>query len=141
MLLACATPNRFLRLVLTVFAVMMIAGCGAEDGGSQSGAGSITISGSGGGSGTKTGSFSLSWTAPVSRQDGSPMSLAEIEGYRVYYGGIQGNYPNIVDINDGTANTITVSNVPVGGYYIVMTTYDSAGLESAQSGVISKQAL
>jgi len=69
------------------------------------------------------------------------MTLTEIEGYRVYYGCIPGNYPNIVDIKNGTANAATVSSVPVGDYYIVMTTYDSNGLESTQSGVVSKQAL
>lgn len=146
MLIACPITNSFLRIALAALAVMMIAGCGTKGGGSQTGAGNATISGgnsgsSGGGSVISTGSFSLSWTAPASRQDGSPMSLAEIEGYRVYYGGIPGNYPNIVDINDGAANTITVSNVPVGSYYIVMTTYDSAGRESIQSGVVSKQVL
>ena len=69
------------------------------------------------------------------------MSLAEIDGYRVYYGSTQGDYPDSVDVNDGTATAATVSNVPVGDYYIVMTTYDSSGRESTQSGVVNKQAL
>ena len=148
MLTACPTPNCVLRIMLTVLAVLMITGCVAEDGSSQAGAGNTTISGgnasnggNAGGAVIPTGSFSLSWTAPVTRQDGSPISLAEIEGYRVYYGDTPGKYPNIIDINNGAASATTISNVPVGGYYIVMTTYDSAGRESAQSGVVSKQAL
>ena len=148
MLTACPAPNGFLRIMLTVIAVLMMAGCVDEDVSSLTGAGNATISGSSAGNGGNvggaviaTGSFSLSWTAPVTRQDGSPMSLAEIEGYRVYYGGTPGTYPNIVDINDSTASATTVSNVPVGDYYIVMTTYDSAGRESIQSGVVNKQAL
>lgn len=142
MLTACSAPNSFLRIVLTVLAVMVMAGCVAEDAGSQAGAGDVTVSGGeGSGSGPSTGDFSLSWTAPVIRLDGSPMSLAEIGGYRIYYGSTQGDYPDSVDINDGATTAATVSNVPVGTYYIVMTTYDSGGRESTQSGVVSKQAL
>jgi hypothetical protein len=87
-----------------------------------------------------TGSFSLSWTAPTTRADGSPISLAEIDGYRIYYGTTQGNYPNSVDITDGATTSTTVNNIPVGNYSVVMTTYDNSGVESAQSGVVSKQA-
>jgi hypothetical protein len=142
MLTACYAQKSFLRIVLTVLAVMVMAGCVAKDGGSLAGVGDVTVSGGdGGGSGPSTGSFSLAWTAPVIRQDGSPMSLAEIDGYRVYFGDTQGDYPNSVDINDGAASTTTVSNVPVGNYYIVMTTYDSGGRESPYSGVVNKQAL
>jgi len=151
----CHISNSFLRIMPSVLAVFMMVGCGAESGSSQVNTGNVIVSGdngissgkgedggsSGSGAVIATGSFSLSWTAPVSRQDGSPISLAEIEGYRVYYGGTPGTYPNIVDINDSTASATTVSNVPVGDYYIVMTTYDSAGRESIQSGVVNKQAL
>ncbi|MDH5469304.1 MAG: hypothetical protein OEX75_01825, partial [Gammaproteobacteria bacterium] len=87
-----------------------------------------------------TGSFSLSWSAPTTRADGSPISLADIDGYRVYYGSAPGNYPNSVDITDGTTTATTVNNIPVGGYYVVMTTYDTSGLESAQSSAVNKQA-
>ena len=142
MLTSCTASKCFLRIVMTVFAVSLMVGCDVEDGSGQVAAGNVTISGSASGSaGASTGSFSLSWTAPVTRQDGSPISLAEIEGYRVYYGDTQGKYTNMIDVNDGTANAATVTNVPVGDYYVVMTTYDSARRESAQSGVVSKQAL
>jgi hypothetical protein len=142
MLTACSVPNSFLRIVLTAIVVIVMTGCVVEEEVSQAAAGNVTVTGGdGGGSGPTTGGFSLSWTAPVIRQDGSPMSLAEIDGYRVYYGSTQGNYPDSVDINDGAATAATVSNVPVGSYYIVMTTYDSGGRESTQSGVVSKQAL
>jgi hypothetical protein len=58
----------------------------------------------------------------------------------VYYGTSQGDYPNSVDITDGSATATTVDNVPVGDYYVVMTTVDTSGMESAQSGAVSKQA-
>jgi len=74
------------------------------------------------------------------RSDGTPISLAEIDGYRVYYGTTPGNYSNSVDITDGAATGTTVNNIPVGDYSVVMTTYDTSGRESAQSAVITKAA-
>ena len=66
------------------------------------------------------------------------MSLADIEGYRIYYGSSAGDYPNSVDIDDGTAVQLTLSNLPLGTYHLVMTTYDVAGRESALSPEIIK---
>jgi len=85
-----------------------------------------------------TGSATINWTAPVARADGSPLSLADIEGYRIYYGSSAGDYPNSVDIDDGTAVQLTLSNLPLGTYHLVMTTYDVAGRESAFSPEIIK---
>ena len=80
-----------------------------------------------------TGSATLRWTAPVARADGSPLSLADIEGYRVYYGTSAGNYPNNVDIDDGTAVQLILNNLPVGTYHLVMKTSDVAVRESVFS--------
>ena len=86
------------------------------------------------------GSFGLSWTAPVARADGTPLSLADIGGYRIYYGTSSGNYPNTIDVSDGSAQSATVNNLPLGTYRAVMTTYDSNGLESARSAEVVKVA-
>jgi hypothetical protein len=84
------------------------------------------------------GSFSLNWTAPTTRSDGNPLSLADIDGFRIYYGETEGYYPNRADVVDGSAQSAVVENVPVGSYYVVMTTYDVNGLESGYSSAISK---
>ncbi|MEZ5543436.1 MAG: putative Ig domain-containing protein [Pseudomonadota bacterium] len=86
------------------------------------------------------GSFTLSWTAPTGRSDGTALSLSEIGGYHIYYGTTAGNYPNSVDVSDGSATTATVQGLTVGTYHAVMTSYDSNGLESARSADIVKQA-
>jgi hypothetical protein len=86
------------------------------------------------------GSFTLTWVAPVARTDGTPLTLSDIDGYHIHYGSSPGNYPNIVDVTDGTATTATVSNVPAGDYYVVMSTYDTNGLESDLSGEVPKTA-
>ena len=85
----------------------------------------------------QTGSLTLSWTSPVTRVDGTPLSLADINGFRIYYGESAGSYPNIVDVADGTTQTATVNDIPVGTYYIVMTTYDIDGRESVSTPEIS----
>ena len=84
------------------------------------------------------GQLTLQWTAPVSRSDGTPLSLSDIGGYRIYYGTSAGNYPNRIDVADGTAQAVTITDLPVGTYNLVMTTYDGDGLESAYSSMVTK---
>ena len=88
-----------------------------------------------------TGSASLTWTAPVTRADGTPLSLADIDGFYIYYGESEGSYPNRVDLDDGTAQAVTLNDIPVGTYYMVMTTYDVNGRESSYSSVVEKRVI
>jgi hypothetical protein len=88
----------------------------------------------------QTGSLTLQWSAPVTRADGTPLSLSEIDGYRIYYGISAGNYPDWVDVADGTAQAVTITDMPAGTYYLVMTTYDVSGNESAYSSMVAKNA-
>jgi len=85
-----------------------------------------------------TGDLALSWTPPVSRTDSSPIALSEIGGYRIYFGPAAGSYPDTVEVSGGSADTVTISGVPVGTYHVVMTTYDSNGQESDYSPEIVK---
>lgn len=136
------------RILLAAGIAVLLGGCG---GGSSSVSGTTTSSTgsstSTGGtissipSGTTTGSFSLSWTAPASRTDGSPLALSEIAGYRVHYGTTRGNYPNHINITNGTLQSATLTDVPVGTYYVTMSTYDASGLESSYSTPVVKQVL
>ena len=86
------------------------------------------------------GAFTLKWTAPKTRSNGSPLSLADINGYRIYYGKSPGKYSEVFDVADGTAQSAKVTNLPAGTYYLVMTTYDNSGLESKHSKEVSKVA-
>ena len=87
-----------------------------------------------------SGAFSLAWTAPVTRADGTPLSLAEIDGFRIYYGKSAGSFTNYSEVTDGTEQSVIVSGVPVGTYYVVMTTLDSSGRESSYSSTVTKVA-
>ena len=75
----------------------------------------------------------LSWVAPAEREDNSAISLSEIAGYKISYGMSQGQYPNNVIINDGTAVGYTFTDFPAGTYYFVVTTLDTEGRESQYS--------
>jgi hypothetical protein len=99
---------------------------------------STAVEGSSGADVAKLGVINLSWSAPATRTDGEPLPLSDIEGYRVYYGAQQGEYLKGADIKDGSAQSATVTGVPVGVYYVVMTTYDSNGIESGYSAAVKK---
>jgi len=144
------------KSLLTVVVVMQLVACGGGGGSGASGSGSGTVSSSGTStaasnstststtsgqaSATATGSLSLSWVAPVARADGTPLSLADIDGFHIYYGKKAGSYPYRVKVTDGTAQRATLKNLASGTYYIVMTTYDVDGRESSRSGMVKKTA-
>ncbi|MBL4712691.1 MAG: hypothetical protein JKX75_09400 [Gammaproteobacteria bacterium] len=80
-------------------------------------------------------SGSLSWTAPVAREDNSAISMAEIAGFRIYYGTVQNSYQQFIEVNDAYISEYALSamNLITGTYYIVMTTIDTDGRESSFS--------
>lgn len=138
------TGNTLTRTLLAASLALLLGACGQDSGGvsgtTTSGTGGTTSTGGSGGT-TTIGSFSLSWTAPVSRSDGSPLALSEIGGYRVYYGPSPGNYPNSINITNGSLQTATLTGIPLGTYYVAMSTYDTSGLESSYSAPVVKKAL
>lgn len=85
-----------------------------------------------------TGTIALKWTAPVKRSDGTPISLADIDGYHIHYGKFAGTYTTHLNVANGAATSVTLTDVPLGTYYIVMTTYDVAGRESGYSSMLTK---
>lgn len=88
---------------------------------------------------TATSSINLSWVAPVTRADGAALAMSEIAGYTVRYGTSKGNYPYSIAINDGSATSVTVTNLPAGTYYMVMTTRDTGDRDSSYSSMATKQ--
>jgi hypothetical protein len=93
--------------------------------------------------GTSTGgsaSVSLSWTAPTRRADGSPLSLSELAGYTVRYGTSLGRYNNAIGVGDRSRTSLTITDLPSGTYYFVVTARDSSGMESSYSSAVSKRA-
>jgi len=85
---------------------------------------------------TSLGSASLSWVAPTLRVDGTP--LGNLAGYRIRYGTAPGSYTQQLQIPNPGITSCVVENLPAGTYYFVAIAYDSGGLESAPSAVVSK---
>jgi hypothetical protein len=127
-----------------VFAASSSGGTTTTTGTSSGTTTTTTTTTSGGtttGSSTLPGVVTLSWTAPSTRSDGSPLSLSDIGGYRIYYGTTHASYNSKLDVANGTAQSATLSNLVAGtSYYLVMTTYDTGGAESGYSAEISKRA-
>lgn len=82
------------------------------------------------------GAASLSWAAPTTRTDGTP--LTNLAGYRVRYGNAAGSYPNTVTISNAGITTYLVENLASGTWFFVMAAYDSAGIESTNTNPVSK---
>ncbi|MEJ2620869.1 MAG: putative Ig domain-containing protein [Candidatus Thiodiazotropha sp.] len=86
-----------------------------------------------------TGDISLSWVAPSTRTDGSPLPLSEISGYRLYMGTNRNNLSPVVEVSGST--THTVENLETGTYYFAITAYDQTGNESDLSNVVEKEVM
>ncbi|MCU7853925.1 MAG: putative Ig domain-containing protein [Candidatus Thiodiazotropha sp. (ex Monitilora ramsayi)] len=82
------------------------------------------------------GSMILSWSAPSTRIDGSPLNISEIDGYCVFIGDSIDSLQMEVDLNDGTATSVTIPDKEVGTYYVALTTYDVDGNASSYSNVV-----
>jgi len=86
----------------------------------------------------------LSWTAPSTRVDGTPLAPSEIKEYLVYYT-IDGQTPGegvpIVVSGTSASETVTLELLPRVDPYVIsfaISTVDTDGLESARSETVSK---
>jgi hypothetical protein len=85
----------------------------------------------------QTYSATLSWTAPTSYSDGSPMSLSAIGGYKIYYGNTSHQYTDAIDVADGSAVSHKISGLSAGTYYFTVITYDTKGVTSTYASEVS----
>ena len=142
------TPVRLLALLAATVMALGLTACGGGSGsgssaGATAGGGTGTSGGStGGGSGTGTtppppsGSITISWTAPQTRADGTP--LTDLAGYRIYYGTSSGNYTSSVTISSPSTTSYTIGNLAAGTYYLTMKSFNVNNVESAGTPEASK---
>lgn len=83
-----------------------------------------------------TGSLTISWNAPTTRTDGSALSLSEIDGYCIFLGDSPNNLTMRVDLNESSAISHTLNNLPVGNYFVAVTVYDTDGQASDYSNTV-----
>ena len=81
----------------------------------------------------------LSWSAPTTRTDGTPLSPSELEGYRIYLGTSPDNLVLQEELLGISSTEISLIISAPGIYYFAVTAYDADGLESAFSEVVSKE--
>ena len=110
--------TRLSSVLLAIFVTAQLTACSTEDN-----------------PGGTTSLASMQWVAPSEREDNSPISLAEIAGYRIYYGDTQGSYPHQLEINDAYDVDVNSAELQLasGVYYVVVTAMDADGRESAFS--------
>jgi len=128
-------PRPLITLLSRFFTILMplfFVACSSEE--------NIGAAGSLGAQGA-TGSLqiALSWLPPVEREDGTPISMTEIAGYRVYYGTTQGDYNENIEIAGSDTMQAEVGGLTAGTYYLVVTTYDVDGVESDYSQMVTKR--
>lgn len=85
------------------------------------------------------GSMTLSWTPPTENTDGTV--LTDLAGYRIYYGRSEGSYPIRINIDTAGIASYVVENLVPNTYYVVVTSLNSIGVESAYSNVAIKTVL
>ncbi|WP_449287427.1 fibronectin type III domain-containing protein [Marinobacter sp. PE14] len=75
----------------------------------------------------------LTWTAPLTREDGSSLALGEIAEFRIYYRlRHQENY-NVILIESSAKTRLSLAEMSPGAYEFAITTVDIEGLESRRS--------
>ena len=85
---------------------------------------------------SNTGAATLSWEAPTSNTDGTP--LTDLNGYRIYYGSSATNLSQTVQITSVGMQTYVIDNLPAGTWYFAIMAVTSAGTESALSNIVSE---
>jgi hypothetical protein len=85
----------------------------------------------------KADSATLSWQAPDTNTDGTP--LTDLAGYYIHYGTDIANLDQLITIPTVEMLNYTINNLAGGTYYFAVSCYTTAGVESALSAIVSKK--
>jgi hypothetical protein len=116
----------------------MITGAPAGAGNSTSGAttGSAASAKGTGNVPAVAASATLSWMPPATNSDGS--ALTNLAGYFIRYGTDSSNLDTVINVPTVGLTTFIIENLRPGTYYFSLTSYNSLGVESPQSGIVSE---
>jgi Putative Ig domain len=81
------------------------------------------------------GSATLSWVAPTTNTDGSP--LTDLAGFLINYGTSATNLNQQITVSSATATGYTVTGLGAGTWYFTVSAYTTVGTQSAPSNVAS----
>ena len=82
------------------------------------------------------GSATVNWTPPTLNADGT--QVANVSGYRIYYGVSASNLSQRLDVPSAGATTALVENLSPATWYFAVSVYTTTGNESALTQVMSK---
>lgn len=83
------------------------------------------------------GMVTLNWSKPTQNTDSS--ALTDLSGFKIYYGESQDNLSAHIVIEDPTAYAKVIENLTANTtYFFAMTAFNSKGVESDLSAVVSK---
>jgi hypothetical protein len=84
---------------------------------------------------TQAGAVVLSWQAPTTNTDGSPLS--DLAGYTINYGTSQWLLNESATVANASATSYTFQNLSPGTWYFTVSTYNSTGAEGLPSDMVS----
>lgn len=85
----------------------------------------------------RTGSALISWQAPTSRADGSPLTADQIAGYELFHSADSANGLTRLTSLGNSELSIVVEDLAAGTHYFALATKDVSGLQSAMSSTIT----
>ncbi|WP_417565760.1 hypothetical protein [Marinobacter sp.] len=81
----------------------------------------------------------LSWTAPLTRENGESLAMGEIAGFEVVYGSSAETLDQSLAIGDASVDQLLVDELTEGTWYFAIRTLDTDGNRSRLSEVVYKQ--
>jgi fibronectin type 3 domain-containing protein len=79
---------------------------------------------------------SLSWDVPTQREDGSNLSLDEIQSYKIYSGTNPNSLSAVANVNDPSQKSYS-DTLQEGTYYYAISTVTQDGLEGPRSSTMT----
>jgi hypothetical protein len=79
-------------------------------------------------------SITLSWTAPSTNSNGTPVT--DLAGYRVYYGTNAASLSTVITINGADDTSQVINNLKTGTWYFAVASFNSDKIESSLSAVL-----
>ena len=87
-------------------------------------------------SGGSSGAATVSWTLPTLNTNGT--ALTNLAGVRLFYGTSSSSLTQQVQLPGTSTTTYTIDNLAAGTWYFGAAAYNSAGMQSAMSAIVSK---
>lgn len=127
-----------ITVLFGIMAAVMLGGCNLDSSSGSAGTAAVATRGTTSSSPTAQSSTSvtISWEPPQTNADGS--ALTDLAGYHIHYGTQATALDSEIDIpTAGLADYVVQGLKTNSTYYFAISSYNSQGVESADSAVIS----